>query len=176
MTFCYHQALKGYFYQCWKRIHISWMIDSNLLLHTQSPNAMRLSMLSLIFSTSQCPLNMTSGMAWTTKGIDCFNPTTINVMIPSSSTPTCSPDYYSADFRKYISYIIKIQSQEKEPFSWSVFNTFNMSTPPCWILFSNDKYGIGNLSKNNLYPWSDVYRKCKSYQITDAHGGLLCGL
>ena len=37
-------------------------------------------MLSLIFSTFQCPLNMTSGMAWTTKGRDCFNPTTINVM------------------------------------------------------------------------------------------------
>ena len=28
-----------------------------------------------------------------------------------------------------------------------VSNTFNTSTPPCWILFSNDKYGIGNLSK-----------------------------
>ena len=45
-------------------------------------------MLSLIFSTSQCPLNMTSEMAWTTKGIDCFNPTSINVVIPSSSTHT----------------------------------------------------------------------------------------
>ena len=93
MTFCYHQALKGYFYQCWKRIHISWMIDSNLYIRTQSPNSMRLSMLSLIFSTSQCLLNMTSGMAWTRKGIDCFNPTTINVMVPSSFTPTHSPDW-----------------------------------------------------------------------------------
>ena len=74
-------------------------------------------MLSLIFSTSQCPLNMTSGMAWATKGIDCFNPTTINVTIPSSPTPTYSPDCYYADFRKYNSSIMKIQSQEKEPFS-----------------------------------------------------------
>ena len=90
MTFCYHQTLKGYSYQCWKRIHISWMIDSNLYIRTQSPNSMRLSMLSLIFSTSQCLLNMTSGMAWTTKGINCFNPTTINLMVPSSSTPTHS--------------------------------------------------------------------------------------
>ena len=57
-------------------------------------------MLSLIFSTSQCLLNMTFGMACTTKGIYCFNPTTINVVIPSLSTPTHSPDWYCADFHK----------------------------------------------------------------------------
>ena len=77
---------------------------------------MRLSMLSLIFSSSQCPLNMTSGMGWTTKGIDCFNPTTINVVIPSSSTPTYSPDWYCADFRKYISSITKYGHKKKSLF------------------------------------------------------------
>ena len=36
MTFCYHQALKGYFYQCWKRIYISWMIIGNYTSYTKS--------------------------------------------------------------------------------------------------------------------------------------------
>ena len=156
MIFCYHQALKGCFYQWWKRIHISWMIDSNLYTSYTKTKFFEIVNVITNFSSSQCSLNMTSRMAWTMKGIDCFNPTTMNVMVPSSSTPTYSPDWYSADFCKYISSIIKIQPQETEPFSWSVFNTFNMSTPPCWILFSNDKYGIGNLSKNNLYARSGV--------------------
>ena len=42
-------------------------------------------------------VNVTSGMAWTTKGVDCFNPNTINARIPlykfhSSSTSTYSLD------------------------------------------------------------------------------------
>ena len=86
---------------------------------TQSPISLRLSMLSLIFSASHCPLNVTSGMVWTTNGIDCFNSTTRNAKIPLYKFPssTFSPDWYCADFCKYISSIIKIQSQEKEPFS-----------------------------------------------------------
>ena len=85
---------------------------------TQSLISMRLSMLSLIFSASHCPLNVTSGMVWTTKGIDCFNSTTRNAKIPLYKFPssTFSPDWYCADFCKYISSIIKIQSREKEPF------------------------------------------------------------
>ena len=44
-------------------------------------------------------LNVISGTAWTTKGIDCFNPTTIDATIPLhkflfSSTPAFSPDWY----------------------------------------------------------------------------------
>ena len=67
-----------------------------------SPISMRLSMLSLIFSASHCPLNVTSGlawlgcgMAWTTKGVDCFNQTVLTILnatnilykFPSLSTP-----------------------------------------------------------------------------------------
>ena len=36
MIFCYHQALNGYFYQCWKRIYISWMIIGNYTSYTKS--------------------------------------------------------------------------------------------------------------------------------------------
>ena len=85
---------------------------------TQSLISMRLSMLSLIFSASHCPLNVTSGMVWTTKGIDCFNPTTKNAKIHLHKFPSSaySPDWYCADFCKYITSIIKIQSREKVPF------------------------------------------------------------
>ena len=123
VTFCYHQVLKGYFYQSWKRIYISWLsvtIACNLysIPHTQSPISMRLSMLLLIFSASHCPLNVTSGIVWTTKGIDCFNSTTRKAKIPLYKFPssTFSRDWYCADFCKYISSIIKIQSREKKPF------------------------------------------------------------
>ena len=75
-------------------------------------------MLSLIFSASHCPLNVTSGMVWTTRCIGSLNPTTINAKIPlyKFSSSTYSPDWYCTDFCKYISSIIKIQSPEKEPF------------------------------------------------------------
>ena len=85
-------------------------------------------MLPLNVFAIHCPLNVTPGMAWTTKGIDSLNRTTIITIISlhefhSSSTPTYSPDWCCADFWKYISCIIKIQSQQKETFSWTVFNT-----------------------------------------------------
>ena len=81
-TFCYYQALKGYFYQSWKRITLAeWL--SVTIPRTQSTNSARLSMLSQNVPASHCPLNMTSGMAWTTKGIDNLNPTTIRATIPS---------------------------------------------------------------------------------------------
>ena len=48
---------------------------------------MRLSMLSIIFWISHCLLNVTSRMAWATKGTDCFNPTTIYAAIPLFKTP-----------------------------------------------------------------------------------------
>ena len=41
---------------------------------TQSPILMRLSMLSLIFSASHCPLNVNFRMVWRTKGIESVNP------------------------------------------------------------------------------------------------------
>ena len=67
-----------------------------------SPISMRLSMLSLIFSASHCPLNVTSGlawlgcgMAWTTKGVDCSNQTIINATIPLHTFPSLpTPDWY----------------------------------------------------------------------------------
>ena len=67
-----------------------------------SPISIRLSMLSLIFLVSHCPLNVTSGlaqlgcaMAWTTKVVDCFNRTTINATIPLYKLPSLStPDWY----------------------------------------------------------------------------------
>ena len=81
-TFCYYQALKGCFYQSWKRITLAeWL--SVTISRTQSTNSARLSMLSQNVPASHCPLNMTSGMAWTTKGIDNLNPTTISATIPS---------------------------------------------------------------------------------------------
>ena len=85
---------------------------------TQSPISMKLSMLSLIFLASHCPLNVTSGMVWRTRDIDSFNPTTINAKIPLHKFPSSTyyPDWYHADFCKYISSIIKIQSREKKPF------------------------------------------------------------
>ena len=69
---------------------------------TLSPISTRLSMLSLIYSASHCPINVTSGlawlacgMAWTTKGVDCFNQTTINATIPLYKFPSLStPDWY----------------------------------------------------------------------------------
>ena len=94
MTFCYHQVLKDYFYQCWKRFYISWMIVGNYISYKKSDFYEISISISL---ASHCPLDVTSGMAWTTKGIDCFHPTT-----PSSSTPTYSTDWYCADFCKYI--------------------------------------------------------------------------
>ena len=91
---------------------------------TQSPISTRLSML-LIFPARHCPLNVTSRMVWTTKGIDSFYPTTINTKIPLYKFPssTYSPDWYCEDFCKYIYCIIKIQSQEKKIFN-KVFLTF----------------------------------------------------
>ena len=90
---------------------------------TQSSISTRLSMLSLIFSARHWPFNVTSGMVWT-KGIDYFNPTTINAQIPlyKCFSSTYSPDWYCADFCKYISPIINIQSREKELF-YKVFLT-----------------------------------------------------
>ena len=72
---------------------------------TQSPISLRLSMLSLIFTTNHCPLNVTSGWAWLWNGlnnertVDCFYRTTIGTTIPlykfpSLSTHTCSSDWY----------------------------------------------------------------------------------
>ena len=52
------------------------------------------------------------------KGIDCFSLTIRNEKIPLHKFPssTFSPDWYCADFRKYIWSIIKMQSREKGPF------------------------------------------------------------
>ena len=85
---------------------------------TESLISIRLSILSLIFSASHCPLNVTSGIVWTTKGRDCFNSTTRNAKIPLYKFPSSafSLDWYYADFCKYNWFIIKIQSLEKEPF------------------------------------------------------------
>ena len=79
---------------------------------TQSLISMRMSMLSLVFSASHCPLNVTSGMVWTTKGNYQKRKTPL-YKFPSS---TFSPNWYCADFCKYIWSVIKIQSREKEPF------------------------------------------------------------
>ena len=72
-----------------------WLSVTMLL--TLSPISIRLSMLSLIFSASHCPLNVTSGLAWlaremtwTTKGVDYFNRTTINATIPLYTFPSLS--------------------------------------------------------------------------------------
>ena len=50
--------------------------------HRQSPISLRLPMLLVIFSVSHFPLNVTSRMAWTKKGIHYFNPTNKNPTIP----------------------------------------------------------------------------------------------
>ena len=78
------------------------------MLRIQSPNSMRLSMLSINISASHRPLNVTSGIVWTTTGTDSLNPTAINATVPLNkfpflSTPSYSPDWYCADFYKYIS-------------------------------------------------------------------------
>ena len=59
-------------------------------------------LIELIFSASYCPLNVTSGLvwlgcgvAWTKKGVDCFNRTTLNATIPLYKFPSLStPDWY----------------------------------------------------------------------------------
>ena len=69
---------------------------------TLSPISMRLSMLSLIFLASHCPWNVTSGlawlafgMAWTRKGVDCVNETTINATTPLHTFPALStPEWH----------------------------------------------------------------------------------
>ena len=80
MTFCYHQALKGYFYECLKHIYISWMIIGNYTSCTMS-EFYEIANVSINVSASHCPLNVASGMAWTTKGIDSLNPTTNNSFV-----------------------------------------------------------------------------------------------
>ena len=54
----------------------------------QSQNSTRLSMLSINVSASHGPLNVTSGMIWTTKGIDTLNPTTIIATVPLYKFPS----------------------------------------------------------------------------------------
>ena len=68
---------------------------------TQSPISMRLLMLSLNLLAGACSLNVTFGMAWTKKDIDCFiNATNPLYKLPSSCTPKYPPDWYCADFCK----------------------------------------------------------------------------
>ena len=70
--------------------------------------SMRFSILSLTFSASYCPLNVTSwltwlgcGKAWTTKDVDYFNRTTINLTIPLYKFLSLStPDWYWSDYTR----------------------------------------------------------------------------
>ena len=57
-------------------------------------------------------------------------------------------DFFSSIFKRHL--------QEKKPFSWTIFNAFRASTPPCWNLSNSGKESIGNFSSNNLFTWSDV--------------------
>ena len=61
-------------------ILVEWL--SVTISHRQSPISLRLPMLLVIFSASHFPLNVTSRMAWTKKGIHYFNPTNKNPTIP----------------------------------------------------------------------------------------------
>ena len=67
----------------------------------QSPNSMKLSMLSINVSASRCPLNLTYAMVWTTKGIDSLNPTTMDATTTfykflALYISLYSPDWYCA--------------------------------------------------------------------------------
>ena len=72
MTFFYHQALKGYFHQCWKRIYISWMIIGNYTSYAKSEFYEIVNVINK-YPDQHCPLNVTSGMVWKAKGIDSLN-------------------------------------------------------------------------------------------------------
>ena len=105
---------------------------------TQNPVFPRFSILLAILSHNHWPLNVTSGIAWTTNDVDYFNPTTIKAMIhlyrsPSLLALTYSPAWYWAALCKYISSIIKMRSVKISPFSRKTFKAFNESNPPCCI-------------------------------------------
>ena len=99
----------------------------------QSLNSMRLLMLSLNIGQPHS-VKFDSWNGLNSEGIDSLIPTTMNTTIPLykflfSPTLTYYPDRQSGDFCKYMSSAIKIMSQEKKPFSWTVFNHFNASAP-----------------------------------------------
>ena len=88
---------------------------------------MRLSMLPLNVTVIHCSLNVTSAMAWTTKGKDSLNRTTTNAKIPlyefhSSSTPACSPDWCCAEYLQIHFMYHQNTVTKKKTFSWTAFN------------------------------------------------------
>ena len=127
----------------------------------QSQNSTRLSMLSINVSASHGPLNVTSGMIWTTKGIDTLNPTTIIATVPLYKFPSLLLLYTLLIdtvqiFANTFHLSSKYSHMKKKTFSWTTCNAFNASTRPYWILSNNGKDSIGNFSSNNLFTWSDV--------------------
>ena len=148
MIFCYHQALKGYFYQCWKLIYISWMIIDNYISYKKSEFY---EIVNEITKFLRHPLPVKC---------DFWNGLNNERYRQFKSNYHKFKKYLCTNFLPrlllHISFIIKMQSQEKEPFSRTVFNAFNAWTPPCWILFSNSKDSIWNFSSNNLFTWNDV--------------------
>ena len=59
-----------------------WLSETSA--RTVKPALARCPILFEILSHNYWPLNVTSGIAWTTKGIEVFSPTTMNAMIPFS--------------------------------------------------------------------------------------------
>ena len=105
----------------------------------QKPAVPRFSMLQANLSHNHWPLNVTSRIAWTKNGVNCFNPTTIKATtalyrLPSSSTSAYSQVWYWVAFCKYIVSTIKMRSVEISTFSSKTFKAFNESGLPCCIL------------------------------------------
>ena len=70
----------------------------------------------------------------------------------------------------------ELKSVDIFPFTRNNFNALTESTPPWWILFNNDKKGIGNSTSDNLYACNEMYLKCKAYRMSNVeYGGLPCG-
>ena len=90
-------------------LHVRWpsrVFNCNACVYSSCLHRLLLDeiyhLIELIFSASYCPLNVTSGLvwlgcgvAWTKKGVDCFNRTTLNATIPLYKFPSLStPDWY----------------------------------------------------------------------------------
>ena len=155
MTFCYHQALKVYFYQCWKCIYISWMIIDNYILYKKSEFY---EIVNVINKCLRQPLSVKCDFC---NGLN-------NERYIKFKSNYCKRNnsFIQVSFLVYsfkLSWLklcrfsmVKIQSQEKKSFSWAIFIAFNASIPPCWILSNNGKDSIENFSSKNHFTWSDV--------------------
>ena len=128
------------------------------ILLTLSPISMRLSVLSLIFSVSHCPLNVTSGltwlacgMAWTTKVVGCFNQTTINATIPLHTFSSLStPEWYWSSTLRICTFINHFLKHKKVIFA-ELFKTY------LWESYFSKARGLQPATLSTLNTFTGIF-------------------